>query len=120
VIFVHSFDNAVRHNLVIRPRPCKPPGKASIEAMTYCRVATEWPWSDEGKLHHNLDAPGFDVPEDFREKAKPASPRNKESVHLRLDPDVLEWFRRQGPGYQTRINAVLRSYFEAHKNEGSG
>jgi len=73
-----------------------------------------------GELHHNPDAPGFDVPEDFWEKAKPASPRNKESVHLRLDPDVLEWFRRQGPGYQTRINAVLRSYFEAHKNEGSG
>ena len=31
---------------------------------------------------------------------------------LRLDADVLDWFRRQGRGYQTRINAILRRYFE--------
>jgi uncharacterized protein (DUF4415 family) len=39
-------------------------------------------------------------------------PRRKEHASLRLDADVLAWFRAQGPGYQTRINAVLRSYFE--------
>jgi uncharacterized protein (DUF4415 family) len=41
-------------------------------------------------------------------------PRKKESVHLRLDPDVLAWFRSQGRGHLTRINAVLRTYMEAH------
>lgn len=38
----------------------------------------------------------------------------KESVHLRVDPDVLAWFRKQGRGYLTRMNAVLRAYMEAH------
>ena len=37
----------------------------------------------------------------------------REAISIRLDQDVLEWFRGQGPGYQTRMNAVLRSYMEA-------
>jgi len=39
--------------------------------------------------------------------------RNYETS-LRLDPDVLAWFRSHGKGYQTRINAVLRAYMKAH------
>ena len=34
---------------------------------------------------------------------------------VRLDQEVLHWFRSRGKGYQTRINAVLRSYMQAHK-----
>jgi uncharacterized protein (DUF4415 family) len=37
----------------------------------------------------------------------------KASVSLRIDADVLEWFKAQGTGYQTRINAVLRAYRDA-------
>lgn len=37
----------------------------------------------------------------------------KSSVSLRLDSDVLEWFKAQGPGYQTRINSVLRVFRDA-------
>ena len=40
-------------------------------------------------------------------------PTPKELVSIRIDPDVLGWFRKQGKGYQTRINAALRSYIEA-------
>jgi uncharacterized protein (DUF4415 family) len=40
------------------------------------------------------------------------TPKRKEHTNLRLDADVLEYFRAQGPGYQTRINAVLRSYVD--------
>jgi uncharacterized protein (DUF4415 family) len=40
-------------------------------------------------------------------------PPRKAAVSLRLDADVLDWFRAQGTGYQTRINAVLRAYMEA-------
>jgi uncharacterized protein (DUF4415 family) len=40
-------------------------------------------------------------------------PKPKKSVSLRLDPDVLEWYKHQGPGYQTRMNAVLRMYMRA-------
>ena len=39
-------------------------------------------------------------------------PRRKAHTTLRLDADLLDWFRSQGRGYQTRINAVLRSYYE--------
>jgi Uncharacterized protein conserved in bacteria len=46
-----------------------------------------------------------------RRGLKPVSP--KASIALRLDADVLEWFKAQGPGYQTRINAVLRAFRDA-------
>lgn len=39
----------------------------------------------------------------------------KAQITLRLDKDVLEWFRHQGAGYQTRINAILKAYKEAHE-----
>lgn len=42
-------------------------------------------------------------------------PRRKSPVTIRLDTDVVEWFRDQGKGYQTRINAVLRAYVNAHR-----
>ena len=37
----------------------------------------------------------------------------KAAISLRMDADVLDWFKRQGPGYQTRMNAVLRAFKEA-------
>ena len=40
-------------------------------------------------------------------------PATKQSVTVRLDRDVLDWFKSQGKGYQTRINAVLRLYMES-------
>ena len=36
----------------------------------------------------------------------------KAVISLRVDADVLDWFKAQGPGYQTRINALLRAYKE--------
>ena len=47
-------------------------------------------------------------------RAKLVMPQRKETVTLRLDPDVLSWFRREGRGYQTRINAVLRAFVQAN------
>ena len=43
-------------------------------------------------------------------------PQPKEMVSIRLDPEVLGWFRKHGRRYQTRINSVLRSYVEAHSH----
>ena len=61
------------------------------------------------------DAPTFPVDPDFWENARVVYPEpTKKSVHLRLDTDVLEWFRDQGKGHLTRMNAVLRSYMDAH------
>ena len=42
-------------------------------------------------------------------------PPIKKPVTIRLDADVLEWFRNQGPGYQTRINRLLRRYMEVQQ-----
>jgi uncharacterized protein (DUF4415 family) len=41
-------------------------------------------------------------------------PRRKAHASLRLDADMLDWFKAQGRGYQTKINAILRSYFWQH------
>ncbi|MBR8836898.1 MAG: BrnA antitoxin family protein [Stigonema ocellatum SAG 48.90 = DSM 106950] len=41
--------------------------------------------------------------------------KNKAQVTLRIDSDVLEWFKSHGRGYQTQINALLRAYMEAHR-----
>ena len=48
-----------------------------------------------------------------RRDLKPTPP--KRQVTIRLDNDVLEWFRAQGKGYQARINSLLRAYMKAHQ-----
>jgi uncharacterized protein (DUF4415 family) len=45
--------------------------------------------------------------------------KRKTQVTLRIDEDVLVWFKKQGTGYQTRINSLLKAYKEAHQ-EHSG
>jgi uncharacterized protein (DUF4415 family) len=63
------------------------------------------------------DAPEW-TPEMFaravaRKGLKPV-PR-KALLSLRIDVDVIDWFKAQGVGYQSRMNALLRAYMEAHK-----
>lgn len=63
-----------------------------------------------------------DIPElgeEFWSRAVIKHPRPKKPVTLRVDADVLEWFQSEGKGYQTRINAVLRSYYEARRRKAS-
>jgi uncharacterized protein (DUF4415 family) len=58
-------------------------------------------------------APGVaEIVRDIVRQGLPPAPR-KAAISLRLDAEVLDWFRAQGGGYQTRINAVLRAYMEA-------
>lgn len=49
----------------------------------------------------------------FFKNAKLRLPQAKQTVTMRLDPDILDWLKKQGKGYQTRINAILRMYIEA-------
>jgi len=44
-------------------------------------------------------------------------PKSKADLHMRVDRDVLDFFRRTGKGYQTRINAVLRSYVSRMRHD---
>ena len=53
-----------------------------------------------------------DLPSDFWDEAVPVLPDAKVPISLRVDADVLEWFRESGPRYQSRMNAVLRSYMQ--------
>ncbi|MFN4057742.1 MAG: BrnA antitoxin family protein [Roseinatronobacter sp.] len=46
-------------------------------------------------------------------RAELVTPEPKKMISLRVDPDVLDFFKSQGPGYQTRMNAVLRAWMEA-------
>lgn len=50
------------------------------------------------------------LPADFWADAELVWPTPKQAISLRLDREVLEWFRAQGPRYQSRMNAVLRTY----------
>jgi uncharacterized protein (DUF4415 family) len=60
-----------------------------------------------------LDIPPLD--EAFFANARLRIPKNKVSVTLDVDADVLEWFKAQGEEFQQRINAALKIYAEAHK-----
>lgn len=44
-------------------------------------------------------------------------PRTKRQLTLRVDQDVIEWFKQQGRGYQTQINILLRAYMDAKEEE---
>jgi uncharacterized protein (DUF4415 family) len=56
-----------------------------------------------------------ELDENFFREATLRLPKAKQLVSIRIDRDVLDWFKRQGKGYQTKINAVLRAYVRAHR-----
>lgn len=68
------------------------------------------------------DGTSKDAPEaqslgaEFWKSARVVVPNGKTSVHLRLDNDVVAWFRANGKGHLTRMNAVLRAYVEAQRH----
>ena len=79
------------------------------------RSQTNW-----GKIDalRDKDIDFSDIPEQgkaFFKRALMRLPEAKTAVTIRLDRQVLNWFKTKGPGYQTRINALLRAYMEAHK-----
>jgi uncharacterized protein (DUF4415 family) len=61
------------------------------------------------------DASEIDMPEGFWDSAEIQEPASKTPISLRVDAEVLAFFKAQGRGYQTRMNAVLKSYVEAQK-----
>jgi uncharacterized protein (DUF4415 family) len=54
-----------------------------------------------------------DLPPDFFSEASLVHHKPKQPISLRVDEDVLQWFKAQGPRYQSRMNAVLRAYMAA-------
>jgi uncharacterized protein (DUF4415 family) len=80
---------------------------------------TDWERLDALK---DEDIEYSDIPEldeEFWANAKVVMPPGKKQLTLRIDEDVLAWMKEQGKGYQSRINAILRAYYETHRNEHS-
>jgi uncharacterized protein (DUF4415 family) len=69
------------------------------------------------ELEASIAADPDDVHEelDWSQSVKGLPPR-KEHINIRVDADVLSWFRETGKGYQTRINNVLRAFVESRKH----
>ena len=93
----------------------KPTGKISAKGC-----ATDWKrlraLSDKDiRVAVNADPAARPTDVNFWKQAKIVLPQTKQTVTIRLDADLLGWLRRQ-KGYQTRINAVLRTYMEAQKS----
>jgi uncharacterized protein (DUF4415 family) len=86
-----------------------------------CESRTDWARVDamtEAELEAAIgsDPDWADIPHDWYKHATPHYPAAlRKEVRLRLDPDLLAGFKRQGPGYQARINAALRAFVEAHE-----
>ncbi len=57
------------------------------------------------------------IDEDFFARAKQVTaPQTKQQITLRIDSDILDWFKKQGKGYQTMMNAVLRAYKDSRED----
>ncbi|MGI8483557.1 MAG: BrnA antitoxin family protein [Thermomicrobiales bacterium] len=94
----------------------------TAEELTTMRArgkdATDWRRIDaltEDELEAAIDH------EDERDfdwsKVEIGMPSGKQQLTVRFDLDIVEWFRAQGSGYQTRMNQVLRSYVDAHRRK---
>ena len=86
--------------------------------VTSKKSRTDWKRVDAMK-DHKIDF--SDIPEVTPEMFARAMVRRglkpvarKRQLTIRVDSNVLEWYKRQGPGYQTRINSLLRAYMEEH------
>ena len=77
---------------------------------------TDWarvdamPQAEVDRLAEEEDGP---LPEGWEQSIFLGSALAKRDIHIRLDADVLDWFKAQGKGYQTRINSVLRAFVQS-------
>jgi uncharacterized protein (DUF4415 family) len=78
---------------------------ARLDAMTEAELEASIDHEEEGEFDWNTVQVGI--------------PQPKQQLTVRFDQDVVEWFRAQGTGYQTRMNAVLRSYVDSQKRKPS-
>jgi len=84
---------------------------------------TDWKKVDattEAELEASIAADPDDIHEELDwTKAFIGLPPRKKDIHIRIDSDVLDWFKRSGSGYQTKMNNVLRAFVQARQRIGS-
>jgi uncharacterized protein (DUF4415 family) len=79
---------------------------------------TDWAKVDattREEIEQQAEADDGPLPEGWEDTVILGIPGPKRGVYLRLDPEILDWFKAQGAGYQTRINAVLRAFVHARR-----
>ena len=92
---------------------------AKPKRITHFRLDPAQPPTLSREAHAQIEARSIDysdipeLPDDFWTQHPPVTRENKRLVTLRLDADMLAFFRKQGRRYQTQMNAVLRAYVEA-------
>ncbi len=96
-------------NTVKRTLDLNKPPVVSAEQKARLNAVASMP---DGQIDYS-DAPS--LPDAVWMRTAAALPRTKKQITLRIDADVLEFFKHTGERYQSRMNAVLRSYVEAHK-----
>jgi uncharacterized protein (DUF4415 family) len=96
---------------------------ARRKSITHFRLDPGQPPTLSREAHAQIEARSIDysdipeLPDDFWTQHPPVTRENKRLVTLRLDADVLAFFRKHGRRYQTQMNAVLRAYMEAQSRE---
>ena len=86
-------------------RPSRKPSRGKADFNRMNRMS-------EAEIQRTSPPELSDLPADFWKEAVLVVPETKVPISLRVDRDVLEWFRKEGPRYQSRMNAVLRSYMD--------
>ncbi|MDF1727829.1 MAG: BrnA antitoxin family protein [Sulfitobacter sp.] len=86
--------------------------KASIDDLKVMKARGEIADPAEGAEELNL-------PDGFWDDAVLQEPRAKKPISMRVDPDILEFFKAQGEGHLTRMHAVLRAYVDARQRAQS-
>ena len=87
--------------------------RMSLDEMRKQKSQTDWE-----RLRAAPDHEGEAEVEVDWASARLVEPEPKKLISLRIDADIVEFFRSQGKGYQTRMNAVLRAYKDAQEKVG--
>ena len=85
---------------------------AGGESKTDWERVKSMPQTEVERLADEEEGP---LPEGWEAGVEIGVPEPKQAVHIRLDKGVLRWFKAHGPGYQTRINAVLKAFVAARQ-----
>jgi uncharacterized protein (DUF4415 family) len=86
--------------------------RARGESRSDWKAAEAMAPADVERLADEEDGP---LPAGWENTVDVGLPEPRQAIHIRLDPEVLRWFKAHGPGYQTRINAVLRAFVQARQ-----
>ena len=90
----------------------------TAEELTKLKSETDWAKVDattREEVERRAEADDGPLAEGWEDTVVLGIPTPKRGVYLRLDPDVLDWFKGHRRGYQTRINAVLRAFVQARR-----